>query len=60
MVEVNLWSALRRFTDGADKVEVEAATIGEMLDALCGILSLAYVTRNAQQKVSGIELDPRH
>ena len=34
MVEVNLWSALRRFTDGAEKVEVEAATIGEMLDAL--------------------------
>jgi molybdopterin synthase sulfur carrier subunit len=34
MVEVNLWSGLRRFTGGELKVEVEAATVGEMLDAL--------------------------
>ena len=34
MVEVNLWSGLRAFADGADKVEVEAKTVGTMLDAL--------------------------
>lgn len=34
MVEVNLWSGLRRHTDGVLSVEVEASTIGEMLDAL--------------------------
>lgn len=33
-VTVNLWSGLRRFTDGAVTVEVEAKTIGQMLDAL--------------------------
>lgn len=33
-VTVHLWSGLRRLTDGADRVTVEAATIGEMLDAL--------------------------
>ena len=33
-VEVNLWSGLRRFTDGELKVQVEAKTIGQMLDAL--------------------------
>ncbi|MFN4101360.1 MAG: MoaD/ThiS family protein [Pararhodobacter sp.] len=34
MVEVNLWSGLRRFTEGADTVEVEAKTVGQMLDGL--------------------------
>ncbi len=34
MVEVNLWPGLRRFTDGADKVEVEAKNVGEVLDGL--------------------------
>ena len=34
MVEVNLWSGLRRFADGAERVSVEASTVGEMLDAL--------------------------
>ncbi|MFV0382394.1 MoaD/ThiS family protein [Paracoccus sp. (in: a-proteobacteria)] len=34
MVEVNLWSGLRRFADGEQVVAVEAATIGQMLDAL--------------------------
>ncbi|MCB1389621.1 MAG: MoaD/ThiS family protein [Rhodobacteraceae bacterium] len=34
MVEVNLWSGLRRFTDGAEVVEVEARTVGQVLDAL--------------------------
>ena len=34
MVEVNLWSGLRRFTGGEQVVTVEATTIGEMLDAL--------------------------
>lgn len=33
-VDVNLWSGLRRLTDGAEVVTVEASTIGEMLDAL--------------------------
>ncbi len=33
-LEVHLWSGLRRFVDGADKVEVEASTIGTMLDGL--------------------------
>ena len=34
MVEVNLWAGLRRFTDGADKVEVEAKNVGEVLEGL--------------------------
>lgn len=34
MVEVNLWSGLRRLTDGELVVQVEANTVGEMLDAL--------------------------
>lgn len=34
MVEVHLWSGLRRFTGGELVVSVEASTIGEMLDAL--------------------------
>ena len=34
-VTVHLWSGLRRLTDGAETVGVEAATVGEMLDALC-------------------------
>ena len=34
MVEVNLWAGLRAFTDGKDKLEVEAKNVGEMLDAL--------------------------
>ena len=34
MVAVNLWSGLRRFTDGVEVVEVEARTVGQALDAL--------------------------
>lgn len=34
MVEVNLWPGLRRFTDGVDKVEVEAKNVGEVLAGL--------------------------
>ncbi len=35
MVAVNLWSGLRRFTDGgAEVVEVEASTVGEVLQEL--------------------------
>ena len=34
MVEVNLWSGLRAFTDGADKVEVQANTVGEVLEGV--------------------------
>ncbi|MEY8837779.1 MoaD/ThiS family protein [Cribrihabitans sp. XS_ASV171] len=34
MVEVHLWSALRRFAEGREVVEVEAGTVGEMLDEL--------------------------
>jgi molybdopterin converting factor small subunit len=34
MVEVALWSSLRSFAGGADKVEVEGETVGEILDAL--------------------------
>jgi molybdopterin converting factor small subunit len=33
-IEVNLWSGLRRFTDGETAVTVEAGTVGEMLEAL--------------------------
>ena len=33
-VTVHLWSGLRRLTDGADTVEVEASTVGQALDAL--------------------------
>jgi len=34
MVEVNLWSGLRKLADGKESVEVEAKTIREMLAAL--------------------------
>ena len=34
MGEVNLWSGLRRFTDGAEVVEIEAKTVGQVLDGL--------------------------
>lgn len=34
MVEVNLWSGLRAFADGKDKVEIEAKNVGEVLRGL--------------------------
>lgn len=34
MVVVNLWSGLRRFTDGELAIAVEAQTVGEMLEAV--------------------------
>ncbi|WP_428651305.1 MoaD/ThiS family protein [Roseibium sp.] len=34
MVKVNLWSGLTRFAGGETVISVEAATIGQMLDAL--------------------------
>ena len=34
MVEVNLWSGLRSFTDGELTVEVEAKNVGEVLSGL--------------------------
>jgi hypothetical protein len=34
VVEVHLWSGLRRFTEGVEVVPVEAATVGQMLDGL--------------------------
>ena len=34
MVEVQLWSGLRRVTGGATVVEVEGGTVGAVLDAL--------------------------
>lgn len=34
MVEVQLWSGLRALTGGIDRVEVEARTVGELLDGL--------------------------
>ncbi len=34
MVEVNLWSGLRSYTDGNRSVEVEAKNVGEVLSAL--------------------------
>ena len=34
MVEVNLWSSLKNFTGGTDKVEVEAKNVGEVLTGL--------------------------
>lgn len=33
-LKVHLWAGLRRFTGGAEVVEVEADTIGQMLTAL--------------------------
>lgn len=34
MVEVNLWSGLRKLADGQTVVTVQAATLRQMLDAL--------------------------
>jgi molybdopterin converting factor small subunit len=34
LLRVHLWAGLRRFTGGEEVVEVEAATIGQMLTAL--------------------------
>lgn len=37
MVEVHLWSGLGRLTDDETTVTIEAATVGEMLDALTDV-----------------------
>lgn len=37
MVEINLWSGLRRFADGQDKVDVTGNTVGEIIDSLVQI-----------------------
>ncbi len=34
MPKVHLWASLRRFAEGREVVEVEATTVGQMLDAL--------------------------
>lgn len=34
MVEVQLWTGLKRFTDGKEIVEIEGRTIGELLKNL--------------------------
>ena len=34
MARVHLWASLRRLAEGQEVVEVEAATVGQMLDAL--------------------------
>ncbi|WP_282610517.1 MoaD/ThiS family protein [Pelagibius sp. Alg239-R121] len=34
MVEVNLWSGLKAFTDGQEKVEIDAKNVGEVLRGL--------------------------
>ena len=34
MARVHLWASLRRFAEWQEVVEVEAATVGQMLDAL--------------------------
>ncbi|OYX19220.1 MAG: hypothetical protein B7Z04_10055 [Rhodobacterales bacterium 32-66-9] len=34
MARVHLWASLRRFAEGQEVVEVEATTVGQMLDAL--------------------------
>ncbi|MGI9351332.1 MAG: MoaD/ThiS family protein [Rhizobiaceae bacterium] len=34
MVEVNLWSGLRRYAEGNEKVEVEGENIGQLLNNL--------------------------
>ena len=34
MPKVHLWASLRRFADGQEVVEVDAATVGQILDAL--------------------------
>lgn len=37
MVKVHLWSGLRRLAGDAETVTVEAATVGQMLDALVAL-----------------------
>ncbi len=34
MPKVHLWASLRRFAEGHEVVEVDAATVGQMMDAL--------------------------
>ena len=34
MAKVHLWASLRRFADGQEIVEVDASTVGQMMDAL--------------------------
>ncbi|TKZ17137.1 MoaD/ThiS family protein [Shimia litoralis] len=34
MVEVHLWSGLRRFVEGRDTIHVQAKTVGEVFDAI--------------------------
>ena len=34
MAKVHLWASLRRFADGQEVVDVQAATVGQLMDAL--------------------------
>ena len=34
MVEVNLWSGLRKYADGQEKVDVEGENVGQLLNNL--------------------------
>jgi sulfur-carrier protein len=34
MARVHLWASLRRFADGQEVVEVDATTVGQLMDAL--------------------------
>lgn len=34
MVKVHLWSGLRKLAEGSEVIEVEASTVGQMLDAI--------------------------
>ncbi|MDG2406573.1 MAG: MoaD/ThiS family protein [Paracoccaceae bacterium] len=34
MVEINLWAGLRTYANGSTKIEVDAKTVGEVLDGL--------------------------
>jgi sulfur-carrier protein len=59
VVKVHLWAGLRRFTDGAQVVAVEGATVGAMLNAvarahpaLAPLLADASVTIDGQLTVS--------
>lgn len=37
LVTVHLWSGLRAFADGAAQVQVRAANVGQLLDALVAV-----------------------
>ena len=55
MVEVNLWGGLRVHTGGCAKIEVEATTVGEVLNRIADLFPVLadYLKENVSVVVDG-------